>query len=829
MGPVRFKKKFIHALKEEDEKMLSLTSVALKDSGTERVARRIEELRLQQIELKLRNQELMLAQSHLAEVKNKYDDLYDSAPLAYLTVDKKGLICDINLKMVNLLGVRKKEAIGSEFSRFLAPQSRAAYDSHRKQFFVKPTRRECELELAQRSGARRWVLAEFVSGAGGRKQDCGRCRLILADITRRIDTERELKDTVRRWHETFDAIKDAVCVLDPRMRIEMANRAMLRLIGKNHAEVVGRRCHEWVHGTKPAPANCPFTRVLKTRKRETEFLFYGGRWLEITVDPFLDPAGRLLGAVHTISDLTALKKSQEVLRQSEEKYHLIFNKVPCTIAGIDKDGLVVDCNARIKDMLGYEPREVLGQPMSKIFHPESLAKAGENLARVHAGALTHKQEYKMVRKDGAVIDVLISSSLLITEEGQSGRTLSLVEDVTELRWNAEKIRQSEQKFRELFDNMSSGVVVYEAVDGGKDFILREINSAVERIEKISKGKAVGRRVTAVFPGVRKFGFLDVLRRVWETGNPEEFPVGLYQDDRITGWRENYVYKLPSGEVVALYDDATERKLAEQALQVSEQRYKLLAERLDAVVFRGHAETHEPVYINAAVEKIYGYSRNEWLTRPELWKTVLYPEDRDRVLSEIQKGFQNHRGDAIEYRIVRKDGAIRWIKSHYTFEENARGEVVAIDGLVYDITDHKEAEIELQKKNIALKEILGQLEIEKENLKKQIAANVENLIFPVLNKMKQKERGASEKWAHLLETNLRDLTGTFGIRISDKVQHLSPKEIEVCNLIRNRLSNKEIAHVLHVSQLTVQTHRNNIRKKLGITRRGINLLTCLNNL
>ncbi|MEW6546381.1 MAG: hypothetical protein AB1446_05620 [Bacillota bacterium] len=66
----------------------------------------------------------------------------------------------------------------------------------------------------------------------------------------------------------------------------------------------------------------------------------------------------------------------------------------------------------------------------------------------------------------------------------------------------------------------------------------------------------------LFPGVGEFGLLEVFRRVWKTGKPERHPVALYRDARLEGWRENYVYKLPSGEIVAVYDDVTERRKME---------------------------------------------------------------------------------------------------------------------------------------------------------------------------------------------------------------------------------------------------------------------------
>jgi PAS domain S-box-containing protein len=124
---------------------------------------------------------------------------------------------------------------------------------------------------------------------------------------------------------------------------------------------------------------------------------------------------------------------------------------------------------------------------------------------------------------------------------------------------------SELRYRQLFESMTSGVAVYEAVDGGQDFIFKDFNRAGEQIEGVNRAEIIGRRVTEVFPGVVEFGLMKQLQQVWQTGQRISRPAALYRDERISGWRENHIYKLPSGEVVAVYNDVTERKQFEAEL------------------------------------------------------------------------------------------------------------------------------------------------------------------------------------------------------------------------------------------------------------------------
>lgn len=139
--------------------------------------------------------------------------------------------------------------------------------------------------------------------------------------------------------------------------------------------------------------------------------------------------------------------------------------------------------------------------------------------------------------------------------------------------SAELLRVSEKRFRELFNTMNSGVVIYRAKDQGQDFIITDINPAGERISRVKKQDIVGKTVTDVFPGVQELGLFDVLQESWKTGAHKYHPVSLYRDNRISHWVENNVYKLYSGEIVAIYDDVTERKRMEdeiRALAITDQ-------------------------------------------------------------------------------------------------------------------------------------------------------------------------------------------------------------------------------------------------------------------
>ena len=198
--------------------------------------------------------------------------------------------------------------------------------------------------------------------------------------------------------------------------------------------------------------------------------------------------------------------------------------------------------------------------------------------------------------------------------------------IIERRWAQAEVRKSEEKFRELMENMHSGVAVYEAVAGGKDFEVKDFNRTGEKIDNIDREKVVGRSVSDVFPGVKNSGLFDVLQRVSQSGIPEHFSGGVYQDHRTPpSWRENYVYRLSSEEIVNVYQDVTEIKLAQKALEDSEKRFRDLVE--NALTGISIVQENKVVYQNQEQERLIGpLPRSYLLADPE----KIHPDDVETV-------------------------------------------------------------------------------------------------------------------------------------------------------------------------------------------------------
>ena len=270
----------------------------------------------------------------------------------------------------------------------------------------------------------------------------------------------------------------------------------------------------------------------------------------------------------------------------------------------------------------------------------------------------------------------------------------------ELECEKEKLKESEKKFRELFDNMANGVAVYDAIDNGNDFVFKDMNKSGQKLSKVDITKIKGKSILEVFPGVKDLGLFDIFKKVYKTGKSAYLPTTLYKDNRISQWVDNYVYKLPSGEIVAVYDDITEKKLAEKALIESEEKFRSYAENANDIIY---TLTLDGVFTYASPNwtRILGHSIDEVENHP--FQSFVHSEDLPACIEFLDRTIKTEEKQAgIEYRVLHENGTWRWHASNASLIRDATGKVVSFLGIARDITNRKQAEDKINSLNEALR-------------------------------------------------------------------------------------------------------------------------------
>jgi len=262
----------------------------------------------------------------------------------------------------------------------------------------------------------------------------------------------------------------------------------------------------------------------------------------------------------------------------------------------------------------------------------------------------------------------------------------------------EELKEYQAKFKVLFENVCSGVAIYEARNDGEDFIFVDFNPAAEQIEHIKKEELIGKSVFEVFPGVKEFGLFEVFQRVYKTGIPEHHPVSVYKDKRIAGWRENYVYRLPSGQIVAVYDDVSARKRTELVARMTDQCFRAIANyTYDWEVWIG--PPGRVLWTNPAAQRVTGYSIKEIMAMSDYPVSMVYEQDRNRIEKAFHSAVKGSTGNDIQFRITRKDGKIIWVEMSWQPIYDDSGGSLGHRESIRDITARKEAEQALEKAKI----------------------------------------------------------------------------------------------------------------------------------
>lgn len=253
-----------------------------------------------------------------------------------------------------------------------------------------------------------------------------------------------------------------------------------------------------------------------------------------------------------------------------------------------------------------------------------------------------------------------------------------------LRESTRRLSESERMFHELFDGMKEGVAIYRALRDGEDFEFVDLNQAGLTHGGKRREAVIGRPVTEVFPGIIEMGLLAVLRDVYLTGTPRRHPLVRYEHESLFLWVENYVFRLPSGLVVALYQDTTEQHTTEQyyrtIVQTAMEGFLIVDERgvlLDA---------------NDAYCRMSGYCHDELIgmTVPDIEAKESVAETRRHLDAILNAG-----GDRFESIHRRKDGSLLYLDASVTVH-TLRGERRFVSFL-RDITGQREAEQALRER------------------------------------------------------------------------------------------------------------------------------------
>ncbi|HEY3311322.1 MAG TPA: PAS domain S-box protein [Anaerolineales bacterium] len=386
-------------------------------------------------------------------------------------------------------------------------------------------------------------------------------------------------------------------------------------------------------------------------------------------------------------------QAAEKLVLSDAAFKAAFESAISGMALVSREGVLTSANAELCRLLGYTRPELEGKHIEDILHPLDVRFTSAMIKRILAGeANTFNFENRFLQKDGRVVWAQISGGLVRGSDGQARYYAMHVHDITEPLYAATRLRQTEEKYHSLFENIPDGV--YRTTPGG---VFLAANPALVRMlgfESEDKLRQVSVLDFYVDPRQRE----DFLNMTGAQGEVRDLELHLRTPDgrQLSVLNNARVFRDKDGGIEFIegsLTDITARKQAQEALRESEVRYRTLIEQLPTVIYRTASDgSGAGLYISPQIESMLGITPQEWLSSPGFWKEQVHPDDRDRLLFEDSQARLNLQDFNREYRLVSKQGRVVWVEDHARLVRDEQGLPLYYQGLITDITERKQAEV-----------------------------------------------------------------------------------------------------------------------------------------
>ncbi len=510
--------------------------------------------------------------------------------------------------------------------------------------------------------------------------------VIFLDVTEHKQTEIKLKQSEEKYKFLYENAPLPYQSLDINGNFIEVNPAWLHTLGYTREQVIGKNFSEFLHPSwKPHfEKNFP---AFKERGYVHDVQFKirhkSGEFRDISFEGCIGykPDGSFRQTYCVFKDITDQKQAEKKLQESAEKYQALFEAEADAVFMIDVgDGSIIEANPAAERMYGYDAEELIGMKAWDLSAEPEKTKQSVKLEN-HADVDVYRYHKKRSGEK-----MLVKISARYCELNDKHLNISTVRDMTDIRRAEVELRESEQRFHQLFNSMKEGVAIYKPINNGSNFEFVDINPAGLRLGDTQKADVIGRTVTEVFPGVEKMGLLEVLRKVYETRQPEQHPLVQYRDEKIEQWVENYIFSLPSGLVVAVYDDVSEKRKAEDQLRFQGQMLESLDEAVIATDIEGMV-----LYLNSYAEWLYGWPREEATGMNIMNVTV--PEASQQQGREIMDALKQGKSWSGDFTVHTKD-SVEFL-AHVTNSPvySNEGEFIGIIGISYDVTKRRKAERE----------------------------------------------------------------------------------------------------------------------------------------
>ncbi len=626
------------------------------------------------------------AEKENAERGAMLQQIMDTASVAIGLVDKTGRIIHANRRMAEMFRRTLEELVGCEYVKLIHPSERA---TGRKNMLALLASEIPSVDLERlywrKDGTEFWghlACRRFYDVHGSELGLIG----VITDITKRKQAEEALRTSELRYRAIVDSQAEFVVRYQPGGVLTFVNDTLCKYTNMKREDLLGRSYYPFLH---PDDREA-FTGKIEALDRNTPVMVAEARvvlpdgreaWHQWTHHAIFSDQGDLVEYQCTGRDVTELKNAEARIKESEKKYRTLFESSSDGIFILDLDGNFIDANAIAYQRLGYTKEELLSLHISKLDSPKFADRLPERFKQLREwGAAMFESGHR--RKDGSVMPVEVNSRLLDFD----GRSVyvSVVRDITERKRAEEEISERGAMLQQILD--TSSVAIFLVDKTGR---ITQANRRMAEMFGYALEDLPGKEyVELVHPAERETGrqkmlallaseipSVDLERHYWRMDGTEFW-------GHLAGRRFYDVHGTELG-LIGVISDNTERKRAEEALRLSEVRFRAIIENASVGILVADVETRMFRYANPEICRLLGYSEQDFHSLTAMDLAV--PEE----LPASIEGFQAHAAGSLhatERTFRRKDGsAVRMSISSVRMEFDGRPCLV---GFFSDITEKR---------------------------------------------------------------------------------------------------------------------------------------------
>ena len=635
------------------------------------------------------------AEEALRESEEEMRAIFDNAGNGIALLDLEGRVIRVNKRVFEVGGYDMEDVSGKplDLLKMFTPESLERM-SHVKDMVLsgkEVTAFECE--VCTKSGEK--LSLEINAGPFFLKGQLFGLVAVIRDITEHKRMEEALKESEARFRTVFEGTSLSIALVDFNARTLSINPAFEQMLGYNLEEF--KQIEGNLKYLYPDDAMVDAKLYIELLKGKREHYTVDKRyirkdgaviWGRQNLSVVRDDKGKPKYFIAMVEDITARKKIEEELRQSEEKYRLHFENVSDVIFSFDREFRILSMSPSVKQMLGYSTEELIGKRFTdlNILAPECLELALSNALRTLEGERVGIAEYIFIAKDGSRRYGELSEASPLFADGKVVAVLSAGRDITERK-------KMEQELLRLSDavRMSTDSIVITDLEGN----VVDVNEATLKIQGASnKSDLIGLKSSDFIAPEEQEKALTDLSRLVEEGCVSDIEYHILTRDgkRVLVETNASLMREENGKpagIVAITRDITERKRMEDALRQSEHNYRILFEGTIDGMFVTDALTMKVVLANKNAVKMLGFdSVDSTISMNPL--DLVHPDDKEQVLQYfMQDASEQSEREIHEFRAITKDGREIWVSGMGTRIEY--GDKPAILASVRDITERKRME------------------------------------------------------------------------------------------------------------------------------------------